>query len=170
MPENAPTPPSPNQTNFELQEVLLAEEQARISGELFEQGAASRIMGDATPMRGAVADLQGLSQLDKLFVPSFATVQDDEHTERVLSLVAVTNSQDGRGRSFTYRPVGRVDNTNTLYPYPNIEAADAEAVHRAAQQLEKAQADGLLTNLDANLLSIDNPRTGITSTSVLPKE
>lgn len=165
MAEQYPTPP---QGNFELQQQYLGGLQAEISQRLFISGAASRIMGDETPKRGAKTDLTGLAQLDVTFVPAYHVVQTDEHTERALQLVAIaegTTPQDGTSRSFTYREVGRVDNTGTLFHDPAVDATDAEAVHQAAQELDQARDDGTLPNLRADLLAINNPRTSIANKS-----
>lgn len=163
MAEPFPTPP---QGNFELQQEYLDGLQAEISQRLFISGAASRIMGDETPKRGSKTDLTGLAQLDITFVPAYHVVQSDEHTERALQLVAIAESttpQDSISRSFTYREVGRVDNADTLFPDPSVDPTDAEEVHRAAQELERARDDGTLPSLRADLLTINNPRTGITN-------
>lgn len=153
--------------NFELQQDFLAAEQRRISGELFESGAASRIVSDTKPAVGATVELDGLHQLDKLFVPSLtmARSQDknDGKEEKVLSLVAITDGAAGQ-RSFTYFRLGMIDDTGTLFPYPGIDAADAEAVQQAATELVSAKEQAMLPNLSFDLLTINNPNTAIRAT------
>lgn len=153
--------------NFELQQEFLAAEQRRISGELFESGAASRITGETERAVGATVELGGLHQLEKLFVPSLSMArsqdENDDKEEKVLSLVAITDGAAGQ-RSFTYFRLGMIDDTGTLFPYPGIDATDAEAVQQAANELVSAKEQAMLPNLTFDLLSISNPNTAIRAT------
>lgn len=149
--------------NYELQKEFLDEEQRRISAELFESGVTSRIAGVAKIATGALVEVTGLGQLDKLFVPSLGKVRQGDREEQELSLVAITADDAKQSRSFSYLKLGRIDSAGILFPYPGIPIDDADIVHSAALQLVQAKQEGLLPNLNYDLLSVHNPRQAITT-------
>ena len=149
--------------NFELQKDFLAQEQRRISAELFETGVTSRIVAAIDTGRGAQMDVSGLGQLDKLFVPSVTRVNTNGKEETKLSLAAIQDTTKGETPStaYGYHDIGLIDDTGTLFPYPEVLPDDAEAVHQAAIQLAELKTDGTLPGLNYNLLGIHNPNTSI---------
>jgi hypothetical protein len=145
--------------NYELQEVFFRSEQERISNHLFGLGVVSRLIEDRSPDAGVKTDVNGVNQLDKLFVPCLTFSVSDDGEEKVLSLVAITPYPDGR--SYTYFRLGVIGLFDTLYPFPGVDFDDAQAVNDTARELITARDDGLLPNLDATLLSVHNPNTSI---------
>lgn len=151
-----PTDKDPN-----LQAELLRSRQDSISDGLFESGVAGRLIEGARSFGGAKVDLSGFEMWGKLFVPSYVTVADGEHTERELSLAAITPSPKANSNTVTYVGVGSVDEVGILHPYPGIDEADAAAVFAAANSIEGLREEGSLPGLQPNLLSIHNPSTAI---------
>jgi len=153
------SPNNPQQENYELQQDFLGGQQRQISNHLFEIGVISRLT-NTLPSVGAKVDTQGLAQLDKVFVPSISYTKYSGRDEAVLSLVAISDAEDN-SRTFTHFRLGMIDDTNTLFPYPNVIPEDAEAVHHAANKLIAAREEGLIPNLSHDLLSVTNPSYGI---------
>jgi hypothetical protein len=153
---------SPSSGNYELQQQFLRAEQERISAELFEKGVTSRIVSVVPRSSGVIADVSGMGQLDKLFVPGMRMLNDQGHRERELSLVAVSTDPDIQSNSYSYFRLGRIDDAGILYPYPNVPADDADVVLQAAKEMEVLKTEGVLRNMSFNLLGIDNPNTAIT--------
>lgn len=147
------------QENYELQEDFLAQEQLRIGTQLFEKGVISKIVGDALTGGGARLDVQGLAQFTLLFTPSMKKFCDEGRSHEQLSLTAIKSEENSR--TFSYFPLGTVDNYGILYPYPGVDYEAAQVVAEQAMSLRQAKTDGLLPNLDYSLLLVNNPNTGI---------
>lgn len=140
--------------NFEHQRGYLLGRQREITSRLFGLGVVSRLIA-TQPTTGAGNSLEGLEQLDKLFVPHLA-VRPDEHSESILSLAAIAfENQDQR--AFTYLGVGMLTPADILHPFDKVDPADAEAVHEAARGLMRARDRGTLPTLDPTLTSIQDP-------------
>lgn len=154
--------PAPGKGNYELQQEFLASEQARISAELFEKGVASRLVAALKHRSGAQFDVEGIAQLDNQFLPSLGMINDRGRRERQLSMVTVSTNPHDQSRAYSYFRLGRIDDANILFPYPDVPADDAEVVLQAALELDRLRSDGILPNLSLNLLSVDNLNTAMT--------
>lgn len=149
--------------NYELQQQFLDSEQKRISSVLFESGAISNITQVVKVRSGLTTEVHGFSELEKTFVPSMAMIDDRGHQEAQLSLVAITPDPGRKSKGYSYMPLGRIDSAGILFPYPNVPPEDAGKVYQAALELMQARDNGVLPNLNFNLLSISNPNTAISS-------
>ena len=144
--------------NYDLQCVYPQGQQQRISSDLFESGVVSRVVGSVHG-DGVEADVEGVGLLDMQFVPELGVAND--LGERQLSLVAMdTTGEDSNGDNYpVYRhfPLGEVDEAGIVFPYPEVAAEDAEAVWGHAAGLLRSQEEGVIPDLDFDLLSIKNP-------------
>lgn len=147
--------------NYELQEQYLAGRQREISARLFQSGAVSRVIGDRKTGSGAYVDVAGLAQLDSQFVPSRRKVKVGGGGEYVteLSLTAVLPGQNSL--TYSYFPVGQVDDHGILFPFQDVPKEDAEEINKAAQELIADKEQGIMPDLMFNLLDVYNPNTGI---------
>ena len=161
-------PAAPQEKNFKLQAAFLVAEQRRISLDLFERGIISGIVGNKTTGIGACVDVQGLGQFMNTFAPSLRRVKTtDGLSHSQLSLTAIHEEESLR--TYSYFPLGLLDDHGLIYPYSDIVPELAEAVHAAAKELLQCKSDGLLTNLSYDLLDVDNPNHNI-SAILPPKE
>lgn len=140
--------------SFEYQRSYLTARQREIGSRLSGLGVVSRLI-DALPTEEAGNSLEGLKQLDKLFVPHLA-VRPDEHSASMLSLAAIT-FENQEQRAFTYLGVGMLTPADILHPFDKVDPADAEAVHDAARGLMQARDRGILPTLDPTLISVQDP-------------
>lgn len=153
--------------HIEMQQELLKCMQLEISSRLFVSGVASRIIDAKKPHLGAKTNVEGVEQLDKLFLPSITCSRDRTgRTEKTLDLAVVTNDDEKKSRTFGYISLGAIDEQNFLYPHPGISSDDAWAVYYEAIALEKLKTGSeteppTLPNLEPGLLGISNPYTGI---------
>ncbi len=154
--------PNPNSFYYEMQQELLHSEQRRISQELFINGTTPRLISALRHTR-SVERVRGLSEFDKLFVPSLRIVDMHGKCEQKLSLTAITIDPETGHRSNDNYELGLIDSTGTLFPYEVVPKEYANQVHAAALSLEQLKADGALPNLSSDLLSINNPNTDITA-------
>ena len=147
--------------NYELQQQYLDQLQQEISGRLFEAGVVSRIISsEGAHQFGYSVDDEGLSQLDKLFVPTVHFKTIDGREERVLRLCTIETDESGNGRSFAYRALGEIDEQGFLHPDPGVQEEDVWAVYAEAEKLEELR-DSELPNLSSTLLHVNNPRTAM---------
>ena len=153
---------------IKAQQEHLRHRQQGISNHLFELGVVSRIVGEHDPSAGIKTNLEGVAQLDKIFVPALNTAQDGDKTEKVLSLAAITPEANGRG--YTYFKLAMIDETGILYPLPGVDKADAEAILATATDLIADRDDGILPGLDGSLLNINNPYNGMTRLPKSPEQ
>lgn len=144
--------------NYELQQEYLNQRQQEISADLFELGVVSRLAAGNKTI-GAVVPIEGIDQLDKLFVPGFRKIRNGDRSERTLSLVAIARGDNSQ--SYGYLDIGELTEENILFHLPRIEAQDAAAVHEAAIGLLTDQREGVLPNLRNDLLGIENPYTAL---------
>jgi|GEM_PF-1683122 len=146
--------------NYELQKEYLAGKQREISSALFVSGAVARIVGDRQTGSGAYVDVEGVAQLDSQFVPSRRKIKADNGEYMTeLSLTAVLPGQNSL--TYSYFPLGQLDDHGILFAYPDVPKDDAESVNRAAQELIADKEQGVLPDLMFNLLDVYNPNTGL---------
>jgi hypothetical protein len=143
--------------NYELQQIYLTAAQQRISANLFELGVVSRLLYGAKADAGAALPT-GLDQLDRVFVPSLHARRTGDTPERELSLTGIAAQANG-SRNYSIRVLGTLDQAYILSPYPGIDPADAEMVNEAAQELVAARDTGILPDLGASLVRINDPHT-----------
>ena len=154
----------PASGNFELQIAFLAQEQARISQELYAAGATSRIASALGSTTGAKVDVEGVGQITNMFVPAVRSIRNGSQTVyNELSLVAVEHAASDRvaSKSFGYMRLGLLDEYGMVYPYPGLPREDVELVALKAMELVSAKEQGLLADLNNSLLDVFNPRTAI---------
>jgi len=145
---------SASSENYELQSAFLRARQQDISNRLFELGIVSRIVSGGLQPRGAVVEVEGLAQLDVLFVPSRIKVRHGQDSLEILQLAALRPDRS----AVSYFQLGRIDQTSpTVHPYEGVDEADADEVLAHALDLSDFQADGTLPNLTYDLLDVLNP-------------
>lgn len=155
--------PQDHRGHIELQQHYLREFQERVSAELFGSGVASRLLYNAPPTRN---DVEGVAQLDKLFVPSvryYKSRQGEPH--KILRLAVISREHS---HTTDYVDLGEIDQQNFLRVSQGVTDAktedDAWAVYATALELETLQTGDesnppTLPNLSSNLLSITNSYT-----------
>lgn len=152
--------------NYELQQLRLTELHQEISNRLFMLGVASRIVKARPPELGAKTDVNGVEQLDKLFVPALASKKVDGRNERVLRLAIITPQEKYNGKTYGYTNLGEIDEQGFLHVYSNIPEDDAWTVFNEASALETLRLPAKhmpaeLPQLDSSLLFVHNPNTAI---------